>query len=62
MTKAEIVEALEEIAVLLDLQGENDELTALVAVAATGELTVLQTAAALERFATAFSPFGKVGT
>jgi death-on-curing protein len=40
----------------LDLQGENDELTALVAVAATGELTVLQTAAALERFVVRLTP------
>jgi len=34
----------------LDLQAHDDELVALVAVAATGELTVLQTAAALEGF------------
>lgn len=34
----------------LDLRAEDDELIALVAVAATGELSVLQTAAALERF------------
>ncbi|MBA3765157.1 MAG: hypothetical protein H0X05_06575 [Actinobacteria bacterium] len=34
----------------LDLQAVDDELTAVVAVAATGELTVLETAAALERF------------
>ena len=40
----------------LDLQGDNDELTALVAVAATGELTVLQTAAALERFVVRLTP------
>ena len=34
----------------LDLQANGDELIAVVAVAATGELTVLETAAALERF------------
>lgn len=34
----------------LDLHGVDDELIAVVAVAATGELTVLETAAALERF------------
>lgn len=34
----------------LDLQAVDDELIAVVAVAATGELTVLETAAALERF------------
>jgi len=40
----------------LDLRADDDELIALVAVAATGELTVLQTAAALERFVTRLSP------
>ena len=34
----------------LDLQANGDELIAVVAVAATAELTVLETAAALERF------------
>ena len=34
----------------LDLQAEDDELVALVAIAATGALSVLQVAAALERF------------
>ncbi len=40
----------------LDLQADDDDLIALVAVAATGELTVLQAAAALERFVTRLSP------
>jgi death-on-curing protein len=40
----------------LDLQAGDDELVALVAVAATGELTVLETAGALERFVTRLSP------
>jgi death on curing protein len=40
----------------LDLAADDDELLALVAVAATGELTVLQTAAALERFVTRLTP------
>ncbi|CAN5723558.1 hypothetical protein BH18ACT17_BH18ACT17_08200 [soil metagenome] len=34
----------------LDLQADDDELVALVAIAATGALSVLQIAAALERF------------
>jgi len=34
----------------LDVVAQDDDLIALVAVAATGELTALQTAAALERF------------
>jgi death-on-curing protein len=40
----------------LDLQADDDELIALVAVAASGELTALQTAAALERFVIRLSP------
>lgn len=40
----------------LDLQAHDDELVALVAVAATGELTALQTAAAFERFVIRLSP------
>jgi death on curing protein len=40
----------------LDLQADDDELIALVAVAATGELTVLQTAAVLERFVVPLTP------
>jgi death-on-curing protein len=40
----------------LDLAADDDELIALVAVAATGELTVLQTAAALERFVVRLTP------
>jgi death-on-curing protein len=40
----------------LDLEAHDDDLIALVAVAATGELTVLQTAAALERFVVRLTP------
>jgi prophage maintenance system killer protein len=40
----------------LDLRAPDDELVALVAVAATGELTALQTAAALERFVVPLTP------
>jgi prophage maintenance system killer protein len=40
----------------LDLEPHDDDLIALVAVAATGELTVLQTAAALERFVVRLTP------
>lgn len=40
----------------LDLQAPDDELIALVAVAATGELSVLQAASALERFVVRLSP------
>lgn len=40
----------------LDLRADDDELIALVAVAATGELSVLQTAAALERFVVRLAP------
>ncbi len=40
----------------LDLQAPDDELIALVAVAATGELSVLQVASALERFVVRLTP------
>lgn len=40
----------------LDLQAGDDELIALVAVAATGELTVLEAAGALERFVVRLTP------
>lgn len=40
----------------LDLESPDDELIALVAVAATGELSVLQAAGALERFVVRLSP------
>ncbi len=40
----------------LDLRAGDDEVIALVAVAASGELSVLQTAAALERFVVRLTP------
>lgn len=40
----------------LDLQAVDDELIAVVAVAATGELSLLETAAALERFVVRLTP------
>ncbi|MGZ8596495.1 MAG: hypothetical protein ACXWYJ_12605 [Actinomycetota bacterium] len=40
----------------LDLEAQDDELIALVAVAATGELSVLQAGSALERFVVRLTP------